>query len=129
MLQKLLWSRAFQGAHVWGSVAGVVLDVIKKGYKGKRCEFARVALTITEHQLEWYRRDLQAAVMKSREVKWDSQVERRVTSCTRTSGGRRVPCTYQALCQFGKSASLDYRMGDGSLLTEHEGVNGVMPWE
>ncbi len=127
MLQKILWDRAPQGAAVWGGVNCVMLDVLVKGRQGKRCEFARVPLDITEHALSWYRRDLHAAVKASREVKFDSQVERRVTSCTRVAGGRRVACQFRDLCQHGKAASLEFRMKDGSMLTDHQGE--AMPWE
>lgn len=127
LLQRILWERAEQGQAVWGPVDCVVLDVVKKGYKGKRCEFQRVVLTLTDFSMSWYRAQLHAAVVASREVKWDSQVERRITSCTRTSGGRRVPCQYRDICQFGEGAALGFRLKDGSML--HESTEGVKPWE
>lgn len=126
-LQRILWDESPQGRAVWGAVDVFVLDIVRKGYQGKRCEFARVPVQVTEHQLAWGRKWLRDAVMKSRLVKWDSDVERRVSSCTRVSSGRRVPCQYRELCQFGASASVGYRLRDGSLLTEYEGE--VKPWE
>jgi len=127
ILQRVLWDRAPQGKAVWGGVDLFVLDVVRKGYQGKRCEFARIPVQVTAQSLEWGSKWLRKAVKESRQVKWDSDVERRVSSCTRVSSGRRVPCQYRDLCQYGRSGTAGFRLADGSLLTEYTGE--VKPWD
>jgi hypothetical protein len=129
-LQVLLWKK--NAAHMYGDVAGVMLDIIKKGYKGKRCEFARRFVEVTPHMLAWYERSLAANVVDAGLVKWDSEPERRITSCTRMVGRGRVQCRYFDLCRFGRDAALSYvTENDGKRLTDYEPKPGQekMPWE
>ena len=131
MLQVLLWRAANQGRAQYGDVAGVMLDVVQKGYGGKHCQFARVPIEVTEHSLSWYSKALGEAVRQSKLVTWDSEVERRITSCSTMIGTRRCPCAYQSLCRFGRDAALEYVMEDGKRLTDFEADSerNVMPWE
>lgn len=127
IMQRTLWDAAPQGKETWGAVDMFVLDIIQKGWQGKRCAFARIPIQVTDHALAWGKRWLNEAVIASRKVEWGSDVERRISSCTRVSAGRRVACQYRDLCQYGKSAAVGYRLADGRLLSEYEGE--VKPWD
>ena len=131
ILQAMLWRAAMQGAAMHGDVTGVMLDVMQKGYKGKRCQFARVFVEVTEHSRQWMSKLLARSIRDARAVTWDSDVERRVTSCTEMSGSRRVMCPYQPLCQHGRDAALEFVTADGARLTDFEPGEGRerMPWE
>lgn len=130
MLQVLLWRAAHQGREMYGDVAGVMLDVVQKGYSGKRCTFARIPIEVTEYSLQWYSRMLGAAVKASKLVTWDSDEDRRITSCTSMIGKGRIACQYQELCRFGRDAALSYVTADGNRLTDFEPTDDkkVMPW-
>lgn len=131
MLQKLLWDRARGGADLHGPVAGVMLDVIQKGYGGKKCQFARRPIEVTDIQLAWFAKSMAKIVAESKLVTWDSEVERRVSSCTEMVGTRRVACPFQSLCMHGRSAGLEFVTEDGKRLTEFQPTEErkAMPWE
>ncbi len=131
MLQVLLWRASPQGAAMYGDVAGVMLDVLQKGYGGKRCTFARVPIEVTDLSLKWYERELGQAVRESKLITWDSEPQRRIASCTTMIGSRRVACPFRDLCRFGRDAALGYVTPDGKRLTDHEPEAGKerMPWE
>lgn len=131
VLQKILWDTAPQGAATYGPVKGTVLDVVQKGYGGKRCQFARLFIPIQDRVAEWYKEALADEVSISRGVNWDSHTERRITSCTRLIGRGRVACPYRELCMYGKSAALEYAFKDGRPLTEWQPTEGqqVNPWD
>jgi hypothetical protein len=131
ILQAMLWRAAAQGAAMHGDISGVMLDVIQKGYRGKRCQFARVFIEVTETSRVWWSKMLAKAIREARDVTWDSEPDRRITSCTEMSGSRRVACPYRPLCQHGRDAALEFVTADGKRLTEHERVPGKerMPWE
>jgi hypothetical protein len=78
----------------------------------------------------WWARALSKAIREAREVTWDSEVDRRVTSCTEMSGSRRVACPYRDLCQHGRDAALQFVTADGNRLTDYEPREGQekMPW-
>lgn len=130
-LQAMLWEAAIQGAHLHGSVTGVMLDVVQKGYKGKRCQFARKFIDVPPTVRTWWSKMLSKAVREARSVTWNSEVDRRITSCTEMSGSRRVACPYLELCKHGRDAALIYVTEDGKRLTEHEQTEGKerFPWE
>lgn len=130
-LQKILWDTAPQGAQTYGPVKGMVLDVVQKGYGGKRCQFARLFVAIPERVTEWLKTEMVMALRLKAEMDWDSEPERRVTSCTRLIGRGRVSCPYRELCMYGKSASLEYAFKDGHSLTEWQQSEGktVNPWD
>jgi hypothetical protein len=122
ILQRLLWKVAPQGEAMHGPVVGVMLDVIQKGYSGKPCKFQRVFIPISDYTLEWYAKSLRAVVQASKTVTWDSDELRNVSMCSRLIGRARLPCEYRELCMYGRSASINYVLEDGSsLLTSKKG--------
>lgn len=131
-LQKILWDMAPQGAATYGPVKGMVLDVVQKGYGGKRCQFARLFVPIPERTAEWYKKELTNALFYKDTMTWNTDAERRITSCTRLVGRGRVACPYRELCLYGKSASLEYAFKDGRQLTEWQPTEPnelVNPWD
>lgn len=131
MLQALLWKTAHNGEAQYGDIAGVMLDVVKKGYNGAPCTFARRFIEINDYQLRWYAASLAKSVADAATVAWDSVVERRITSCTEMVGTRRVACPYRDLCRFGRDAALTYVTKDGSRLIDYQPTEDAtsMPWE
>lgn len=130
-LQRLLWDAAPQGAATYGSVAGMVLDVVKKGYGGKRCEFQRIFVPHDDRVQLWAKSALAKATIAKSALSWDSDAERRVTSCTRLVGKARVACNYRDLCQFGRSGAGGYVFADGRSITDWKpsAEQTVAPWE
>jgi hypothetical protein len=123
-LQRLLWDLAPQGAATFGPVAGMVLDVIQKGYGGKRCSFSRIFVPHDERVQLWAKSSLAKATMAKNALAWDSGAERRITSCTRLIGKARVACQYRDLCQIGKAGSQGYVFADGRSITEWQPSEG-----
>ena len=117
-LYDLLWNRAPQGAAQYGPIAGIVFDVIQKGYGGKKCVFARIPIEVPERVKEWQRQELRAAIAQAKALQADSPARRNITACTRASGNGRVKCTFHALCMYGGAARGEYAHADGSPLVE-----------
>lgn len=130
-LQRLLWDAAPQGAATWGTVSGMVLDVIKKGYGGKRCEFSRIFVPHDPRVQLWAKSTLAKATIAKNALRWDSDAERRITSCTRLIGKARVACDYRDLCQTGRAAAGGYIFSDGRSITDWKPSDGqlVAPWD
>lgn len=120
VLQKILWDLAPQGGATWGAVHGTILDVVKKGWGGKKCEFARIFIPSNPHVEAWWKKELAAALKRKAELSWDSDAERRITSCTRLVGKMRINCPYKDLCTYGASARTGYSFEDGRNLDQHQ---------
>lgn len=131
VLQKILWDIAHQGAATYGPVKGVVMDIIQKGYAGRRCNFARIFLPIEERVQKWWHEGLLKLLAGRAKVTWNSDEERRISSCTRLEGKARIACQFRELCMYGKSASLEYAFKSGDLLTEWQPSEGkeTAPWD
>lgn len=130
LLQRLLWDLAPQGAAMYGQVSGMVLDVIQKGYGGKRCNFARLAVPVEERTLVWFRAELSRQLREKAKLGWNSEAERRITSCTRLIGKARVACPYRDLCQMGRPGAIGLSFADGSPLLAWQNLSSlVSPWE
>lgn len=131
LLQRLLWDSAPQGAAMYGSVKGMVLDVVQKGYGGKRCQFARIFVQADERPLAWFKKELKAALTQKAALGWNSEPERRITSCTRLVGKARVACHFRELCQHGKAAAIEYAFKDGRALLDWSATEGkeASPWD
>lgn len=129
-LQKLLWDRAPQGAATYGDVFGMVLDVIQKGYAGKRCQFARIVVPYYASVEAWWQRELSTA-LENRNAGWDAQPERRITSCTRLIGKARISCPYRDVCLHGKSGTIGMTFEDGAPVSGWQPSEGktTAPWE
>lgn len=130
-LQRLLWDVAPQGAATYGSVAGMVLDVVQKGYGGKRCQFARILVPHDDRVQLWAKSALARQTILKNAVTWDSEEERRITSCTRLIGKARIACGYRDLCQSGKAGAAGYVFRDGRRITEWQPSEGqaAAPWD
>lgn len=132
MLQALLWKVAPQGEAKHGPIAGVMLDVIVKGYGGKKSTFARLPLPITQRALDWYAKNFRQRLRQLANVEWDTDVPRNIQACTRMVGRSRMACPFRDLCMHGRSATTKYVFKkDGSSLlswkpTETQTVN---PWD
>lgn len=128
MLQALLWELAPQGAALYGPAEGVMLDIVAKGRGGERCKFQRVFVPLTRRSLDWYRANLVRALRAAANVTYESNEERRITSCTEMRGGARVACQFRELCVHGEEAASEY-MVDGQFLQDVPDVNGVKAWD
>ena len=130
LLQKLLWKYAPQGEAMHGPVAGVMLDVIKKGYGTDRSQFARVFLPITDRAVEWYQRSFAAQLRAASMVDWNADAPRNINGCTYMAGRARVACKYRDLCLHGRTASVKYTFADGtSLMQWKKPGREVPPWD
>ena len=130
-MQQLLWRKAPQGEAMYGPVKGVVLDIVEKGYAGKKCNFARVFMPANERVLAWGEEALAAQLEKRAAITWDSEEPRNFHACTRLVGKSRIACPFQNLCMYGRDAATEFALRDGRQLTEHTPEPGKekMPWE
>ncbi len=131
LLQYMLWKVAPQGEAMHGPVAGTVLDITKKGYGGKKCQFSRVFVPFEPRVLEWFHNTLSHYLKRAAQIDWNTPTVRNIAACTRMGGRGRVSCDYIDLCSYGRSATIHYVMKDGSSLTkfkpDHERKEA--PWE
>lgn len=130
-LQQVLWDLAPQGAAMYGAVKGTVMDVVQKGYGGRRCQFARIFVPVNEKVKKWVAATMADSLLLRSRANWNSDVRRNVTACTRLIGKARVACQFRDLCEHGKAASTSYAFKDGRSLTEWQPNNEqeVAPWE
>ncbi len=130
LLQFALWSTAPQGEKKHGPVAGVMLDIIKKPYEGKKPEFAREPLYFTPEVREWFVKAVHQKLRDVAAVTWDTDVDRNPSACTRQVGRARIECPYRDLCLHGRSASVKYVFEDGNSLVTWKRGEGreVAPW-
>lgn len=129
MLQVLLWKFASQGEAMHGPVAGVMLDVIQKGYDAP-CKFSRVFVPVTDHMLNWYAQSMRGYLRAAMNVDWNVEVPRNVSACTRMVGRGRFACAYRELCMYGRSASIKYvfKGGKGLLTWKPTDDKSTPPW-
>lgn len=131
-LQMALWRASPEGEAKHGKAAGVMLDVIQKGYSGSPSKFARQLITVSDRTTEWFLKNLRLSLQAVATIDWNTDTRRNITMCTRKIGRATVSCDYQKLCSHGRSASVEYLYGEQaqSLLTwrptaEHQ----VPPWD
>lgn len=130
LLQRLLWDLAPQGAATYGACHGMLLDVIQKGYSGKRCTFARLVVPIEERTLVWFKAQLLLMLKAKASLTWNSEPERRITSCTRLIGKARIGCDFRDLCQFGRAGSGGLAFKNGELVSSWKADSTrTDPWE
>ncbi len=131
VLQYMLWKAAPQGEATYGPVAGTILDITKKGYGGKKCDFARVFIPFEERVLEWFHSSLAKKLQRAAEIGWDTTTDRNIAACTRMGGRGRVACSYRDLCMYGRAATIKYVMADGSSLAKWKPTEErkVAPWK
>lgn len=128
MLQALLWRTSEQGEKMHGPIAGVMLDIIQKGYD-KPSKFGRAFIPLSNVALDWYARNLRKYIERALATKWESDAPRNISNCTRMVGRMRLPCAFRELCTYGKSASSQYNIRGTSLLSPENERNGVRPWD
>lgn len=131
VLQRLLWDIAPQGAATYGAAKAHVLDVIQKGYGGKKCEFLRVPMIIPDRVLTWGKATIVKLLKRRAEIGWNTETDRRLSACTRPAGRARVACQFQNLCMYGKDAALDFAFRDGTSLADFQPSEGrdTAPWD
>lgn len=135
-LQAVLWKVAPQGEAMHGPIKGYVLDIARKpqGTPGKKGywkpAFQRVFQPIKPETLAWYVEEIRKAKWSALQLRWNSNVSRNVTACTRMIGRMRVECPYLQLCAHGKNAAGGYVTRDGKSLAEWEPTHGqdTEPW-
>ncbi len=116
MLQQLLWKHAPQGEKKHGPISGTVLDIIVKGYGGKRCQFAREFIPLRPVALANFQRDLLIHLSQFNKASWDSGAPRNHSACFRTYGRMKKHCDYLELCMHGRVATGGFKFADGSSL-------------
>ena len=131
MLQAALWEVAPQGAQLHGSVAGVMLDIVRKPYGKVPAKCVRQFMPLNRDALLWFVDDLREQKAKALQITWDSKVQRNITSCTRMYGRMRIECPYRQMCMYGRTAAGNYVLPDGSALNEWTPSEGrtVEPWK
>jgi len=130
MLQVALWRMDPNGAAKFGDVAGVMMDVIKKGYGSEKPKFARVFLPVTDHAMSWYVKNMRHKLRQAAGVDWDSDVPRNIAACTYMAGRARVDCEFKDLCRFGRTATTKYLLKGGHSLVDKKNWKGeTPPWE
>lgn len=108
LLQYVLWKHAEQGEQLHGPVAGTILDITKKGYGGKRCQFERRFIPFEPKVLKWFAKSMRGYLKDMEKISWDSYARRNFGSCSRIGGRGRVSCDYRDLCMYGQSAAGQY---------------------
>lgn len=130
MLQALLWRLDPLGEATHGPIAGVMLDIVVKGYD-RPCKFGRVFVKISQRQLDWYSKGLESYLHEANLVTWNSPELRNITACTRMIGRMRRDCPYKTLCAYGQSGAVGYVGADGESLLRWKPSEGqfVPPWD
>ncbi len=128
-LQQILWAAAPQGEATYGPIKGTVLDIVEKGYAGKKCNFARVFLPLNANVILWAKKVISETLRRRSQITWETDAKRGglLSGCTKLLGGARIPCEFQNLCMFGEAAVHEYAFRDGRNLLES--TNAVKPWE
>lgn len=120
LLQWILWQDSPQGEAQYGKLSGIVLDVIQKGYGGKKCSFVRTVITPEPFALKWYREQLHNALAEIHSRRLVGGFPRNITSCAKPrlgpGGVQMGSCPYRNLCTYGEVAAPDYTYADGSPL-------------
>lgn len=121
-----VWDAAPQGRAIHGPLAGVVLDIVRKGYGGARPTFTRVPLTVTETAKKWFRTWVRRALYERNRIVMRKQHGRRnPLACTRFHGRMRTECPYLPLCARGKAGAVGFTLLDGTPIAE----DPRQPWK
>lgn len=132
LLQMILWKMDPRGEATYGPIAGVMLDIVKKGYGENKSAFSRHFLRVPPHAITWFPRVLKAHLRILSVIDWDADVIRNPTRCTRQEGRMLVSCQYRDLCLAGRNAANRYVMGPkGESLLSWRSSPGKTkaPWE
>lgn len=104
----------------FGPVGGIVLDVVRKGYGGRPCEFKRDFITITDRQVYAMIEALRIGRANRRRIDAGGHAERS-WQCNRVAGGVVVACPFVDLCKYGKAAAMKYTIA-GQPMDEWQGT-------
>lgn len=110
----------------------VMLDVVKKGYGGKRHQFARHPISLTERAVTGFAKSLDRKLDEATALTWNSKGDHlRSWLCVRKEGNMTVECPFLKLCLYGRSAAGHYVLPDGMRLTDWTptGEQKVAPWD
>jgi len=131
LLQMALWETAPQGEAMHGPIAGVVLDVLSKGYGNKASKFGRIFIPKPQRAIEWFVKNLNTQLRAAALVEWNTDAPRNISSCTRMIGRARVECPYLKLCRWGRAGSAPYTFKDGNGLGRWlpSTSQSTPPWE
>lgn len=131
LLQMLLWKMDPLGEAKFGTIAGVMLDVVRKSYDEKPSQFQRHFISVPQFAMTWFPRALKAHLRALAPIDWDFDALRNPSRCTRKEGRMLVSCEFKPLCLHGRNASNKYVLGKGeSLLSWKPGPGKVIaPWE
>lgn len=131
MFQQVLWKLSANGEAVHGVIAGTVLDIIKKGYGGKKCEFDRRFIRWEPRTLKQLEAFMVAAKAKAMAMRYADEVPRNFHNCAEMIGNALVPCVFQPLCLQGRDAALQFVDESGKYLHKVDpvGDDRVMPWD
>lgn len=129
LMQFMLWRMSDNGEKKHGPISHVLLDVVKKGYGGDKCTFARVPVQVTHTALAWYVPSMQHYLTQAARVSETTPVPRNPSACTRQIGRMRVPCEFRDLCKFGSPAASKYVNRDGISASTLYADREVKPWD
>lgn len=110
IMQTILWDASPQGRAMHGPIAGVVLDVVMKGY-GTSSKFGRTFIPVSDWQKKWFAKSMSRITAQAIALKEDSFAERRTTGCQFPAGRILCACDFKELCSSGRSALGLYRKG------------------
>lgn len=99
-----LWRTAPQGEAAHGPLAGVLLDIVQKGYGGKAPRFSRMPIEVAPSALNWFARWATTQRRAMARMEAGGPVHRNPMSCVRTHGRMHVPCPYLPVCAYGDMA-------------------------
>lgn len=125
-----LYMASKRGEQRFGPIAGVVLDVTRKDYEGKKSDFARVFIEVRKDAVAQFVESAAYFTRIAERIQWDTPVMR-TYQCTYMAGRAKVDCMYKPICRFGKSSAGSFVLQDGSSLRSYEPKPGAekMPWE
>lgn len=130
--QALVWSVS-EAQQKHGPISGILLDVIQKPGRNGECKFARHAITVSDFQLEWFRKSEKAHREMQRAIDWNTDTVRNPEACVGirvVAGDIWIECPYLRLCKHGPDAASEY-MIDGQFLNQWTPSEGktVAPWQ
>lgn len=116
LLQQYLYRECL--SPVYGEIKHTVLDVVKKGYKGKNPDYGRHVLTWNHKLIDAAAKWLASEKKRLMQIRPESQnVERNYSACATRKADRTYACPYRDLCLEGPDARLRYINAEGNVLT------------
>lgn len=133
VVQLALYKMDPNGEAKFGPVAGVMLDIIKKGYGKDRPAFARELISLPTHVVDRFAKQISEATTQATSTRWNHTVARNISACTRIIGRARVACQFRDLCIRGRNAASQFVFADGTPIVQFtpddKNNKTSMPWE